>query len=532
MTKERNIKKETQLFLCLEEGIMEQESRRKNSGRNIIFGYTSQIFSLVLNFIGRAVFIKILGEEYLGINGLFSDILTMLSMADLGFGTAMSYSFYKPVAEHDEEKIAALIHYYKKIYHIIAAMTALIGILLIPFLKYLINMDSQIPYLNVYYLFFLTNTVVSYLFVYKTSIISASQKNYLISKYQIIVNTVKTMMQIGVLVIFENYFFYMAITIAATLFNNLLASWKAGQLYPAIHSGYKLLDEDSRKSIVKNMQSIFLYKISSVFLNGTDNMLISVIVGTIWVGVYSNYNLLITGINNFIGILFTSVTASIGNLVVTEKSQKQYHIFRITNMAGLMIASVSVAVMANLMNDFIFLWLGERFILEERVMIAILCNFYLCNILRPIWSYREATGLYIQTKYIMLIAAIVNVVLSVILGYCHGMAGIIFASVIARISTYFWYEPRLLFQKYFEKGAREYYVSILKNMVFTVLLSSLLYYISANYRVDAWWKLFMKAAVTGTASIACVAGFYIRTEEMKTILREIMAYLKKWKEKK
>lgn len=504
---------------------MEQESRTKNSGKNIIFGYANQMVSLILNFIGRTVFIKVLGEEYLGISGLFSDILMMLSMVDLGFGTAMSYSFYRPIAEHDEDKIAALIHYYKKVYNIIAAMTAIVGILLVPFLKYLINMDSSIPYLKIYYLFFLANTVVSYLFVYKTSIISASQKNYLISKYHIIVNIVKTIVQIVTLIIFSNYFVYLTITIIATLANNLIASNKAGQLYPTINSKHNKLDEDSRKSIIENMKSIFLYKVSGVLLNGTDNTLISVIVGTVWVGIYSNYNLIISGVNNLISTLFSSITASIGNLVVTGRSEKQYKVFKTMNTISLVIASAVVVVMSNLINDFIALWLGDRFILNSGILIAILCNFYLGNILRPIWSFREATGLYIQTKYIMLIAAVVNIILSIILGYGFGMAGIIFASAIARISTYFLYEPRLLFRQYFKENTTKYYLSILGNAVFTILLSLLLEFLGTNYYIDTWGKLIIKFIVVGMATIVCVSLLYIRTEEMKNILEGLKACL-------
>lgn len=496
---------------------MQPDSRRKNSIRNAIFGYANQVFSIVLNFIARTVFIEILGAGYLGINGLFSDVLKMLSMADLGFGIAMSYSFYKPVAEHDEKKIAALIHFYKKIYNWIAAATALAGILLIPFLKYIINMDSDIPYLTIYYLFFLADTVISYLFVYKTSIISASQMNYLISKYQMIVNIIKTIAQIGVLIVFKNYFVYLFISILATLSNNLLASYKAEHLYPEIRQKYSELDTDSKKSIVNNMKSVFIYKISNVLLTGTDNTLISIIVGTVWVGIYSNYNLIISGINRLINILFNSVTASIGNLVVTEKSTKRYEVFRIMNVVSLCIASISVIVLAALLDDFIFVWLGETFVLNNDIKIAILCNFYLGNILRPIWSYREATGLYMKTKYIMLIAAIINCVLSIILGCKLGMAGILFASAISRISTYFWYEPRLLFKTYFEKPTKDYYLEIIKNALLTIILCVVLELGARNYFVDSWLKLIVKFIFLGSIAVICVVGSYIKTAEMKSV---------------
>lgn len=497
---------------------MNSESRKLNSIRNIIFGYGNQILTLLLSFISRTVFVKVLGEGYLGINGLFADVLTMLSMADLGFGTAMSYSFYKPVAERDEKRIAALIHFYKKVYNLIALAVAVIGVMLIPFLKYLVNLDESIPHIKIYYLFLLANTVISYLFVYKTSIINASQKNYLISKYQAMVNVGKTVIQIVALLMFHNYFVYLSITIAATLVNNLIASYKADQLYPEIKSSQEELDKESRKSIFENMKSIFLYKVSGVLLNGTDNTLISVIVGTVWVGIYSNYNMVITALNNIINTIFNSVTASIGNVVVTEKSGKRYEVFKVMQVISLMLATGTVVMMYSLMNDLAYVWLGEKFVLSNQILIAIMCNFYLGNILRPIWSYREATGLYMQTKYIMMITAVVNIVLSIVLGYVCGMSGILFASALARLSTYFWYEPKLLFKNYFEEKVGGFYLSIGKNLLLTIALSAVVSWAGRDFLVDTWAKLFIKAVIVGIVTVLVVLCAYIRTKECKTLL--------------
>ena len=508
---------------------MNSESRKLNSIRNIIFGYGNQILTLLLSFIGRTVFIKVLGEDYLGINGLFSDVLTMLSMADLGFGTAMVYSFYKPIAEHDEKRIAALIHFYKRIYNWIAFVVAVVGVMLIPFLKYLVNLDQGIPHLKIYYLFFLANTVISYLFVYKTSIINASQKNYLISQYQAIVNVVKTVVQIVALLVFHNYFIYLFIAIAATLANNLIASRKADQLYPEIRKSHEELDTESKKSIFENMKSIFLYKVSGVLLNGTDNTLISIIVGTVWVGIYSNYNMIITAVNNFVNTLFSSVTASIGNVIVTEKSGKRYEVFKVMQMISLMIAATTVVIMYSVMNDLIFVWLGERFVLSNQILIAIMCNFYLGNILRPIWSYREATGLYMQTKYIMLIAAGINLVLSIVWGNLFGMSGIIFASAVSRLATYFWYEPKLLFKNYFEKSVGEFYIAIVKNIFLVVVLNIVISWIGRGFIIDTWGKLFLKVIIVGIITVIGVVCSYIKTDECKTLFEMAKEILKKIK---
>lgn len=506
---------------------METDSRKINSIRNVIFGYGNQAITILLNFIGRTVFIRFLGEDYLGINALFADVLQMLSLADLGLATAMTYSFYKPIAEKDRERIAALIHFYKTIYNVIAAVVAIVGIMIIPFLKYIINLDRDIPYVYVYYVFFLANTVISYLFVYKTSIINASQKNYLISQYQALVNTGKTILQIILLVIFKNYFLYLAITILATFSNNLIASRKAEQLYPEIKEKHAELDSESKKTMVENIKSVFIYKVFGVLMNGTDNTLISVIVGTVWVGVCSNYNMVITTINNLVNTLFSSVTASVGNVIATEKPEKKYEVFKIMQVICYIIASAMSVIIYTLTNDLVYVWLGEKFVLEQSVLIALICNFYITNILRTIWTYREATGLYMKIKYVMLIAAIMNVILSIILGNIWGLCGIFFATAIAKLTTYFWYEPKILFKDFFNQGTKEFYINIFKNVCLTVLLSLIITFIGKGIFIDAWWKFFVKAIIVGVFTLVCVLLVYARTPEMKAILTMGKNILKK-----
>lgn len=174
----------------------------KNNGRtqkaitNIFYNIMNQIIMLFLSFISRSIFIWGFGIEYLGINGLFADILNLLSLADLGFNTAMAYSFYKPLAEKDYEKIAGLVGFYKKVYYLIALGITIIGLALIPFLPVLINVEYEVQYLTIYYLLSLSTVVASYLCIYKTTILSADQKGYLVTKVSIYTNFVKTILQI------------------------------------------------------------------------------------------------------------------------------------------------------------------------------------------------------------------------------------------------------------------------------------------------------------------------------------------------
>ncbi|WP_342042980.1 lipopolysaccharide biosynthesis protein [Bacillus sp. OTU2372] len=503
------------------------ESRTKNTTRNVAFGILNQTLTLLLNFINRTIFVKILGAEYLGISGLFSDVLMMLSLADLGFGTAMVYSFYKPLAENNYKKVTSLINFYKKVYSIIALCVSVIGLSLVPFLRHLVKLDTSIPYLEIYYLLFLANTVISYLFVYKTSIINADQKNYLISKYQISINCARVVFQSFFLLITRNYIVYLLIQLLSTFINNIITSRKADKLYPFLKEHKLKLEKKEEKDILENMKSIFLYKISGVFLNGTDNILISTMVGTIWVGIYSNYNMVLTAISNFINIFYSSATASIGNLIITEKQTKRFEIFQSMQTISLIISSFVTICLFVLINNLIYLWLGTKYVLDYFILISIILNFYLACVLHPIWSFREATGLFVQTKYVMVFCAILNIFLSILLGKYIGVAGILFASAISRLSTYFWYEPKLLFRDYFKEKVREYYFPLFMNLIFTLGLIVILTIISNYFLIDSWIKLIIKSVVVGIISLVAVILFYRKTSGYKLLVNRVKGIISK-----
>lgn len=503
------------------------EGRIKNSVRNISYRLVSQVASIILKFVSRTIFIYVLGVEYLGINGLFSEILQMLSLADLGFGTAMVYSMYKPLAEHDEKRLIQLVALYKKIYTIIAISITIIGISLVPFLKYLVNMDKDIPYLNVYYLLYLANTVSSYLVVYKTCILNADQKNYLISKYNTIFNFISLIVTSAFLLLTHNFMIYLIVQVVVTYANNFYVSHIAEKLYPYINDKVEKLSKEEGKQIFKNVKSVFIYKVANTLVGSTDNTLISVLIGTIAVGFYSNYCMIVNNITLFINIIFSSVTASIGNMVVEENKKKNYDVYCLMQFMSFLMSSVAITVTYLVINDLINVWLGEKFVLEQLVSFAIVLNMYFSVVLMPIWSYREATGMYLQTKYVMVATAVVNLVVSVILGKMIGLAGILFATSIARISTYFWYEPKLLFKQFFGKKVWNYYKDIIKNIVVTFIVAIICSLVFQKFVVISWGDFFIKAVSVSTCALILTIVLYCKDPSFRVIMSMTRGLLKR-----
>lgn len=504
-------------------------SRSKRTAQNLSVGVIYQFVNMILAFVSRTVFIRTLGDEYLGLNGIFGDVLTLLSMADLGFNTAMAYSFYKPLADNDEEKIAELVAFYKKIYNTIALVVLGLGLCCIPFLRLIVNTEKQIDHLEIYYLFSLAGVVTSYLFVYKTTLLTADQKDFKVVNIRMYTSVIKVALQIVTLFLWKNYILYLAIGTCMGILTNLIASKKAEAEYPYIKDlkDKKSNDKDLTGSIVENMKSVFIYKVSTTVFSATDNIIISVVINTAMVGLYSNYLLLSQKLLLMEQILFSAMTASIGNVIAKENADKRYKVFQTIQSISFIFCGIITTCYCLLAGDLIRIWLGEDHMLPLSLVAAVSVNTFLACALQPLWSYRDASGLYKKTKYIMLVATVENIVLSVILGKIIGVAGIIFASAIARLTTYFWVEPKLLYKEYFERSSRSYFISMLKNLLLAVVSIVVIGVISSRVYVDSWPKLIVKGAVIGCVCTIVFVGAYYKTEGAQNLIRKVKEFVKR-----
>lgn len=452
--------------------------RIQNTFKNIVFGLSGQIISIILGFIVRTVFIKTLGAEYLGINGLFSNILLIFSLANLGFDTAIIYSLYTPLAENDKYKIQALMNLYQKAYKVIGVVVLLIGLTLLPFISNFTNNNNSINHINLIYLIFLLNSVASYYFVYKHSIIIADQKNHIISKVHTLFIFLSNIIQIIFLVFMRNYIAVLGIQIIFGITENIYISKRANQLYPFIKGKNNArLSKDEKKTFYENLYSLLLYKISGVVINGTDNIIMSVYVGIHSVGIYSNYLLVFSTLTTVLSYIFYSVTASVGNLVVKEDSEKKYLIFKVLNLTSLWIYSYCAVVLWILINPFISLWLGREFVFNQFVVLAIILNFVTTGFQNTCTTFRETTGLFKKGKYRPIVAAIINLVASILLTKEIGIAGLFWGTIISRVLTYFWYDPFVIYKYIFEKPVISYFVqyaTFTLIIFFSVLITDIL----------------------------------------------------------
>lgn len=501
-------------------------NRVKNSAANMFYGVANRVIMLVLNFVLRTVMIRTIGVEYLGINGTLSDVLGLLCLADLGIHTAIVYSYYEPIANNDKEKVIALTTYYRYLYTGIALVILILGLALLPFLDVIIKLDNPVEHLRLYYLLSLGYASSSYLFYSKVTVLTASQKDYVRAKTMLLYNIYRIVLQIVLLVVLKSYAVYLIIQLISILLANLKVSRQALKEYPYLNQK-KALDWESKISIFSNIKSVFIYKLSNVILSGTDNTLISMLIGTIYVGYYSNYFLLINSLNVILVIIFNSMTASIGNLVVQEKEEKRYEIYKYLETLSFCLCCITIPCYGMLATDFIAgVWLNSKCSIGVLSVVAICLNSYFSTVYLPIVSYREAVGLYRETRYVMLAAAIANIVLSVLFAQFLGMAGILLATPVARCITYFWYEPKVLFETYFGRNSVSFYKNVIVNIMIILIITIVCYCATKFIVVTGILTWILKACICGFISLSIMVLCYHRTDGFKWLVSTARGLIK------
>lgn len=439
-------------------------SRSQYVVRNTAVTLLTQLVKNVLGFLSRTAFIWVLGKELLGINSLFTEILAMLSFAELGIGNAFVYSLYKPLAERDNVKLGTLMRLYAKAYKGIGLLIGVLGLCLLPFLKMLVGdvaVDDSLLY--TIFLMYVFNTAVSYFFVYKTSLIVADQKNYIVLIAQEGFHAVQVAVQVVILLLTGNYVLFMAITVVCTIGTNVFLAHKADKMYPfLLEKMVKPLSAEERDEIVANVKSLVVYKLGSTVLGGTDSIFISAIINVVTVGFYSNYKLLVDLFTSLGSQVVSSITASVGNVNASEGKERKEAIFDGLLCASAWFFGLSAVGLLLLSNDFIRLWVGTDYVLDIASVAAIVGAFYVNNMHHACFVYRNTAGLFVYGKCIPVIASVLNIGLDVALGMWIGLPGIFLATIIARMLTYEIVDPLIIYRRVFGKSVLTYYWNYLK----------------------------------------------------------------------
>ena len=452
--------------------------RTKNSIKNTSVSFITNLLTIVIGLIAQAIFIKILGSEYLGINGLFSNIISMLGIVELGVGSAIIYHLYKPIAEENIKKVKALMNFYKKCYTIIALIILTIGLMITPYLNLFIEEVTIDINISLVYILFIIEIVCSYLLSYKRSIINANQKNYLVNFIHIGYLVILNILEIIILVLTKNYYLYLGIKIGMRILENVGITILANKLYPYLKNNNEKLDENTKKDIFQKVKALFFHKVGGFIVLGTDNIIISKFIGIIEVGLYSNYYMIIDAVEKLFGQVIRVITPSVGNMLVKESAEKSFEIFKRVRFLNFWIATFSGISLLVVMNSFITVWIGSKYLLATCVLIVLVLNYYAKSMRSCHMIFKEAAGIYYEDRYIPLLESVLNIVASLILLKYFGLAGIFMGTIISSLALYCISYPKYVYKKLFNRSYLNYTKETLGYLSIFLVLAFITYKIS------------------------------------------------------
>jgi len=432
--------------------------RTKNALRNIITAIINKGFLLFFPFVIRTVIIQKLGSEYLGLSSLFTSILQVLNLTELGFTSAIVYNLYKPIAEKDKDKICALLNFYKKAYTIIGSIILALGLFLLPFLKYFITGDVPSD-VNIYvlYLIYLGNTVISYyLFIYKTVLLTAHQRNDILNNINTILTIIQYIVQIALLFIFENYYVYVIVLPIITIINNIVSVIITNRKYPEyVRKGN--IDSETMASIKKKVSGLVIIKICLTTRSSFANIFISMFLGLTVVAIYNNYYMVLTGITTLLGAITLSMLSGVGNSIVVDTKAKNYKDMIKFDFMYMWIAGWCAICLLCLFQPFMELWLGNEYLLPFGAVVLLVVYFYALKMGDIKSIYSEAAGLWWETRYRAIAETILNLVLCIMLGKLYGIYGILSGTLISLVIINFGLGSQIVFKHYFKNNKLKVY---------------------------------------------------------------------------
>lgn len=502
---------------------MKQRGRLEYSIMNSSISTIIYIVRLVIQFVARSFFIHFLGQTYLGLNGLFTNVLSLLSMAELGVGASIVFALYKPLADDNHPQITALMQLYAKTYNIIGGVVGVLGLAIIPFLHLIINNSQQVSNVYLIYLLFLANSVVSYFFTYKRSLITADQKAYIVSLNDFIFLVITNIVQVTVLFFKADFIIYLIIQIIFTLISNLSISRIVDKRYPYLHHSKpeKILPE-TVDQIKKNVMGNVSSTIGGQIVMGTDNILISAFVSLTAVGVYSNYILVVNAIQNVCKQVTNSITASIGNFAVAGNRDRNNQLFRRHFFVNHTLIFFSAIELEVVLNAFIRWWVGSENLLPSLTATLIVFNYTIQVYRNTGFVFIQSFGLFWYQRKKPIIEAIINLSVSLILlkVFNLGINGVLLGTIISSAGFVIWYEAYVVYKYALQRPVREY-VRLFLTSIFEVIIVAALIELGLNWLIklpSGIIEVLVKAILTLILSAVAYVALYWRRDEFRYII--------------
>ena len=483
---------------------MKQESRTKNSTRNILFSAMAYLIQILLGFFVRRYFIFYFGTEYLGFSSLFSNILSVLSLVELGVGSALVFAMYKPMADGENEKVRQLLQFYKKSYTIIGLVIGALGLCVLPFMSYFQTKAPSVE-INLYivYIVFLFNTVISYFFAYRRSLLYVSQRNDIESKVGILVNILSAGLQLAVILFVKNYYAYISVSILSTILSNLIIYLITQKMFAdLVKKPAEPLDKTERKSITKNIFALLCHKLGGTVVYSTDSLIIYLMFDAATLGKYSNYLLITSYVTAIINIVLGAIRGSVGNAIASESVDDNYKAFKKLNYAYLWLVSfcsICIFALSDSFIDVVFNKSGVVLTFDFSIILLISISFFILHARYMLCIFKECAGLFRQDRIKPVFEAVINLVVSLALAYLIGLAGIIIGTICSNIMCII-VEPYVVNKHYFKRSTMRYMLRLLYQFLVTAVVGGAMYYLCGLIANDGILNLVLKFAICGVGA--------------------------------
>lgn len=496
-------------------------SRTINSLRNIGASIGGQLLNNVFRFLCRTIFVYVLGKEYLGISSLYANILTILSVSELGFSTAITYSLYRPLVENDIPAIQSLMQFFKRAYRIIGLLILLVGLIIMPFLPDLMLGATDKINIYQYYLLYLGQTVISYLFfAYKGTLLIADQKKYIYDTVVCAVQIGMNLVQIVILLCLRSFLLYTIVAVVCDALQNVITSIVVDRKYPYLKAPAQNLSKERRREVFKQVYAASLYRICITIGTSTDNLIISSNISVLMVGLYDNYYMIVQVIHKLLQGFFQAFTSSLGNLYVLESRERNEFIFRCLNQLNnwvIVFCSVSFLM---LFQPFIELWLGREYLLTGPVVLSIVINFATNYLQVIVQAFKNASGLFLRGKYRAVATAVLNLVISIILARYWGLTGVLWGSIISRMVTTWWYDAWIIYRYGFHQSPVHYFLECAVTMGLIFVITGVLELLCMPFSAATWGNLILKGMVCVLGGNGIYLLLYGRREEFRYLFTQ------------
>lgn len=487
--------------------------KTKNASRNIIFGVFLKVYQIFLPFLMRTIMMYTIGVQYLGLNSLFSSILQVLNLVELGVGNAMVFSMYKPIAEDDEITICALLKLYRLYYRIIGAVILVFGIMLIPILPKLISDDIPAN-MNIYilYLLNLLATVFTYwLFAYRNSVLQAFQRTDVISKITIITETIKYFFQFAVLLIWKNYYFFVIVLLLTQIINNIITAIISKKMFPSLNPEGNLAKEKIR-NINGKIKDLFTSKLGYTIVSSADTIVISAFLGLTVLAKYQNYYYILNAVIGFMSVIYSSITAGIGNSILTKSRDDNYEDFKTFTLLVTFVSGICCACFLTLYQPFMIIWMGKDMLLSDSMVVLFCFYFWFYELVMMISVYKDAGGIWHEDRFRPLLSGVVNLLINLILVKIIDLYGIVISTILSQICISLPWIIKNVNNLIFHRSSKPYFALILRNTLIIVCTSMGVGFINHFISVNGIIGLFIRGLVAILLSII-VLGVCLKKDE-------------------